>query len=392
MFSSIFIIFSAAFFIALIVTPLAIKAAPRIGAVDIPKDDRRMHTKTMPRFGGVAIYAGSIAAMAIFLPSATDDRMVGIGIGATLIFIMGVIDDIKGLSAKIKLIGQILCACILYAASVRISFVTNPFDGTYIHFPMIISLLVTVIWIVGIANTINLIDGLDGLAAGVSFIATIAIAYIAYIHGRYEVCMAFMALAGSCLGFLPFNFHPAKIFMGDGGALFLGFMIASISVMSPMKSATVIATILPIFVLALPILDTAFAILRRLKNGRPIMEADKGHLHHRIMNVGMGQKRTVLTLYCISGIMGVAAILISRDLFIDALLLMAISGTLIFVFMKDQGFGKPLNGNKEDNQDKNEHGLKKDKEENEEPKIKKDIEDKKEDKEEQTEKADKQES
>jgi len=342
MISAIFVIFFVALIIAFALTPLAIKVAPKIGAVDIPKDDRRMHTKTMPRFGGIAIYLGSMIAIALFLPGTTDDRMIGIAISATLILIMGIIDDIRGLSARVKLVGQIACACILFASSVRISFISDPFGEGMIEFPWIVSLVVTVLWIVGITNTINLIDGLDGLAAGVSFIATIAIAYIAYIHGRYEICMAFMALAGSCLGFLPWNFHPAKIFMGDGGALYLGFMIAAISVMSPMKSATVIATILPIFVLALPILDTALAILRRLKNGRPIMEADKGHLHHLIMNVGMGQKRTVLTLYCISGIMGVAAILISRDLFIDALLLIAIATTLIYVFMKDRGFGKPF--------------------------------------------------
>jgi len=206
----------------------------------------------------------------------------------------------------------------------------------------LIYVLIVIFIVTAVSNGANLTDGLDGLAAGVSFIATAVIAYIAYIHVRYEICMAFMAIAGSCIGFLPWNFHPAKIFMGDGGALYLGFMIAAISVMSPMKSATVIATILPILVLALPILDTALAILRRVKNGRPIMEADKGHLHHRIMNVGMGQKRTVLTLYCISGIMGVAAILVSRDLFIDALLLIAIAVTLIYVFMKDRGFGKPF--------------------------------------------------
>ncbi len=342
MISSIFVIFAVAFLIAFACTPLAIKVAPKIGAVDIPKDDRRMHTKTMPRFGGIAIYLGSMASLAFFLPGSTDQRMTGIIIGATLILIMGIVDDIRGLPAKLKLAGQVLCACILFAASVRISFISDPFGEGMIEFPWILSLIVTVLWIVGITNTINLIDGLDGLAAGVSFIANIAIAYIAYIHGRYEISMAFMALAGACLGFLPWNFHPAKIFMGDGGALYLGFMIASISVMSPMKSATVVATILPLFVLALPILDTALAILRRVKNGRPIMEADKGHLHHRIMNVGMGQKRTVLTLYCISGIMGVAAILISRDLFLDALLLMAIAATLIYVFMKDRGFGKPF--------------------------------------------------
>lgn len=342
MIPSILAIFLVAFAIALGAVPIAIKLAPKIGAVDIPKDDRRMHTKVMPRFGGVAIYVGSMAAMVLFLPNAMDNRMQGIFLGATLILIMGIVDDIRGLNAKIKLSGQILCAVILYAFSVRISFVTNPIDGSYIQFPWVISLLVTVFWIVGITNTINLIDGLDGLAAGVSLIATLSIAYIAYIHGRYEVAMAFMALAGGCLGFLPWNFHPAKTFMGDGGALYLGFMIASISVMSPMKSATVIATILPIFVLALPILDTALAIIRRVKNGRPIMEADKGHLHHRVMDVGMGQTRTVLVLYSISGIMGVAAVLISRDLFLDAMVLVAIAVTLIYVFMKERGFGKPF--------------------------------------------------
>lgn len=346
MLQSIIMIFLAAFAIALVVTPAAIKVAPKIGAVDIPKDDRRMHNKIMPRFGGIAIYLGSIGSMLLLLPSATDDRMLGIGIGATLMLLIGIVDDIRGLSAKVKLAGQILAACILFAYSVRISFIGDPFGPGLIVLPMALSLIITVVWVVGITNTINLIDGLDGLAAGVSFIATLTIAYVAFIHQRYEITMAFMALAGSCLGFLPYNFHPAKIFMGDGGSLYLGFMIASISVMSPMKSAAAIATILPIFALALPIFDTAFAILRRLINKRPIMEADKGHLHHLILAVGMGQKRTVLTLYCISGIMGVAAILISRGLLVDATLLVIVAATLVFVFMKDQGIGKPLNGDK----------------------------------------------
>lgn len=343
---SIAIIFAAAFIIALAVTPFAIWLAPKIGALDIPKDDRRMHTKAMPRLGGLAIYLGTMLSVVFFLPVEFDQQVRGIGIGATLIFVMGVVDDIKGLSAKVKLVGQILSALILYYSSVQISFVTNPFNGELILFPTAVSLIVTVLWVVGISNTINLIDGLDGLAGGVSFIATVTIAYIAYIHGRYEITMAFMAIAGSCLGFLPFNFHPAKIFMGDAGALFLGFLIASISVMSPMKSATLIATILPVFVLALPIFDTAFAILRRHRAGQPIMQADKGHLHHRIMAVGMGQKRSVLTLYAISGVMGVASILISRDLFVDAMLLILAAGTLVYVFMKDQGIGRPFKENR----------------------------------------------
>lgn len=350
--STIPLIFAVSFLISLAATPLAIKIAPKIGAVDVPKDDRRMHTKTMPRFGGIAIYLGSVISMILLLPMANDKHMTGIWIGATLIFVMGVVDDIKGISAKNKLIGQILCAGILWYSGICISFVTNPLTGHLVYFPTAISIIVTILWIVGVSNTINLIDGLDGLAAGVSFIATMIIAYIAYIHGRYEITMAFMAIAGSCLGFLPYNFHPAKIFMGDGGALYLGFMIASISVLSPMKSATVIATILPIFVLALPIFDTAFAIVRRYLDGKPIMQPDKGHLHHRIMAVGMGQKRTVLTLYAISGVMGVASVLISRDLFLDAVLLIIAAGTLVYVFMKDQGIGKPFKENRISAQEK----------------------------------------
>lgn len=326
-------IFLTALILALIFTPVAIKIAPLIGAVDIPKDNRRMHTKAMPRFGGMAIYIGTIVSMLIFLPLNT--QMKGLIAGGTLIFIVGIIDDLKNLPAKLKLGFQILCAVILFQFSVRISFIGNPFGEGYYFFPWIVSLLVTVIWVVGITNTINLIDGLDGLAGGVAFIASISIAYIAFINGNPEASMAMLAIAGGALGFLPYNFNPAKIFMGDGGALFLGFMLAGTSVMNPMKSATMLATVVPVLVLGLPIFDTAFAILRRLVNRRPIMEADKGHLHHRIMAAGLGQRRTVLTLYGISGVMGVAAIVMSRDLFIESALLIGIAGTFIYVFLTD---------------------------------------------------------
>lgn len=327
------LIFLTAFVLSLIFTPIAIKIAPIIGAVDIPKDNRRMHTKTMPRFGGLAIYIGTVASMLIFLPF--SGKLMGVIAGGTLIFLVGIIDDLKNLPAKFKLICQILCAFILFQFSVRISFIGNPFGEGYYYLPWIVSLIVTIIWIVGITNTINLIDGLDGLAGGVAFIASISIAYIAYINQSPEASMAMLAIAGGALGFLPFNFNPAKIFMGDGGALFLGFMLAGLSVISPTKSATMLATIVPVLVLGLPIFDTAFAILRRLINKRPIMEADKGHLHHRIMAAGLGQRRTVLTLYAISGVMGAAAILISRDLYIESLILVIIAATLIYVFITD---------------------------------------------------------
>lgn len=328
------LIFITALALSLIFTPVAIKIAPKIGAVDIPKDNRRMHTKAMPRFGGMAIYIGTISAILLFLP--LDTKTLGVIAGGTLIFIVGVIDDLKGMPAKVKLLFQIVCAFILFQFSVSIDFISIPFGDGYYYFPWIVSLIVTIVWIVGITNTINLIDGLDGLAGGVAFIASISIAYTAFIHNNPETSMAMLAIAGAALGFLPFNFNPAKIFMGDGGSLFLGFMLAGLSVMSPVKSATMVATVVPVLVLGLPIFDTAFAILRRIINRRPIMEADKGHLHHRIMAVGLGQRRTVLTLYGISGTMGVAAILISRDLFIETILLVIIAATFIYVFITDQ--------------------------------------------------------
>jgi UDP-GlcNAc:undecaprenyl-phosphate GlcNAc-1-phosphate transferase len=327
-------IFLLAFVIALAMTPLAIKIAPKIGAVDVPKDNRRMHTKTMPRFGGMAIYIGTVGAMLIFMPM--DSKLLGVIAGGTIMLVVGIVDDIKGMPAKVKLLFQVICAVILFQFSVRISFVGDPFGPGFIYFPWWLSLIITVVWVVGITNTINLIDGLDGLAAGIAFIASISISYTAYLSDRPDISLITLAIAGAALGFLPYNFNPAKIFMGDGGSLFLGFMLAGISVMSPMKGATVIATVVPMFVLALPIFDTAFAILRRLVNGRPIMEADKGHLHHRIMAVGLGQKRTVLTLYGISGIMGVAAILVTRALYLEAGILVLVAMTLIYVFIKEQ--------------------------------------------------------
>lgn len=324
-------IFMVAFLLALMFTPVAIKIAPKIGAIDIPKDNRRMHTKAMPRFGGIAIFIGTTAALLLFFPK--TPWLTGVIIGGTLMFLTGVVDDLRGLPAKVKLLCQILCAGILFFFDVRISFMTKPFDDGFFYLPWALSLFVTILWVVGITNTINLIDGLDGLAAGVAFIASLAIAYTASLHGRPDVCMALLAVGGGALGFLPFNFNPAKIFMGDAGALFLGFMLAAFSLQSAMKSVTVVATVAPVLVLAIPIFDTAFAILRRIINKRPIMEADKGHLHHRIMAFGLGQKRAVLTLYGISGIMGVAAILISRDLILESSLLVLIAAVFIYVFL-----------------------------------------------------------
>ena len=327
--------FLAAFAVSVICTPLAIKLAPKIGAVDVPKDARRVHTKPMPRFGGMAIFIGTMAVIMVFLEK--DSQLWGVILSGTLMYLVGVVDDLKGIPAKVKLLGQIACATILYCFSIRITTMANllPWGPGLIRFPVVISFLVTVVWIVGVTNAVNLIDGLDGLAAGVCCIASLSIAYTAHLHDRMTTCSIMSALAGACVGFLMFNFNPAKIFMGDSGSLFLGYMLASVSLLgdTPLKSTTVLATLVPICVLALPLFDTTFAILRRLVTHRPIMEADRGHLHHRIMAIGWGQRRTVLILYCISGVMGVAAILFSLDMYIETLALMIIAGTLIFVFL-----------------------------------------------------------
>jgi UDP-GlcNAc:undecaprenyl-phosphate GlcNAc-1-phosphate transferase len=342
---TLIISFLVALALAFALTPAAIRIAPRIGAIDTPKDERRMHAKPMPRFGGMGIFVSVTAALAIAafvllpaLPPQFRDgqavKLTGVLIGGALIYAVGVADDLRGMPAKVKFLCQIVCACVVCLFGVRITFFTDLAGGGQTYIGDIAGFLVTVLWIVGITNTINLIDGLDGLAAGVAAIASFSIAYTAFIsEGMYTATASMIAVAGGALGFLPFNFHPARIFMGDGGSLFLGFMLASVSIIGPVKSATVIATIVPALVLGLPIFDTAFAILRRIAGGRPIMEADKGHLHHRLMAAGMGQKQAVLTLYGISGIMGVTAVVFSRDLLIEAGALFLIAVMFIYIFI-----------------------------------------------------------
>lgn len=329
--------FLAAFVLALVFTPLAIWLAPRIGAMDIPKDDRRVHAKPIPRFGGMAIFIGIMASTLIFImPAFIPGKSIGgILAGGALIYIFGVLDDLKDFSPKLKFAGQILCACIVYASGIRLDFINDFLGGGDLIFGSVASFLVTVLWIVGITNAVNLVDGLDGLAAGIAAIASLCIAYAGYIHGHYVAATAMLAIAGGALGFLPYNFHPAKIFMGDGGSQFLGFCLATFSLIQPVKSATVVAVAIPALVLGLPIFDTAFAILRRIIRRQSIVVADKEHLHHRIMRAGFGQRRSVMIMYCISGILGVVAVEYSRGHMVDCLGLLAIAVMLLYVHLSD---------------------------------------------------------
>ena len=250
-------------------------------------------------------------------------------------YLLGIADDIKNLKPAFKFLGQFLIASAVYALGIRITFISNYFGAsvTDSHANVILSAgvayFITVLWIVGITNAVNLMDGLDGLAAGSVAIMSLCLAYIAYIHGvrlgSMPVCIALVAVAGGCIGFLPYNFSPAKTFMGDGGALYLGYMIAVLSVISPLKRATVVGALIPMLTLAVPIFDTAFAMLRRVLRHESIMKADKGHLHHHLMAAGFGQRRSVLIMYGIVGIMGEVAILISRELYKDAIPLFLIA-------------------------------------------------------------------
>lgn len=322
-------VFLIAMAVSIIMTPFARKLAFKIGAIDVPKDDRRVHKTPIPRLGGLAIYLGFVISVITMLPMSRT--VIGMLAGGTLMVIMGMIDDRKPLSAKAKLMGQIACALILIFYGMRIEYFNIPLTAKGILSLGIFSIPVTIFWIVGITNTINLIDGLDGLAAGVSTIAALSLSYVAHANGRPEgTVMIILAIAGAAMGFLPYNFNPAKIFMGDTGSLFLGYMLAAISIDGAMKGATALATVVPVLALGLPIFDTTFAILRRAWNGRPIMEPDKGHLHHRLLSTGMGQRRTVLILYTISAALGLSAAFMSSSKILDSLAILVIASGMMY--------------------------------------------------------------
>lgn len=318
-------------------TPLSIWLAPKVGAMDIPKDKRRVHNKPMPRFGGVAIYLGLMASLSLY---ANDRGIIPAMAGCTLVFILGMVDDIKGMKPIVKFAGQTAAAIVVFVMGLRITFITNYFGEGNMMFGQLACFVVTVIWLVAITNAINLVDGLDGLAAGICAISALCIAYVSYIHGQYIPTIGMMAVAGSCIGFLPFNFHPARTFMGDCGSQMLGFAIASLSILGTVKSATLVVVVIPALVLGLPIFDTLMAIIRRTLRHQSIGTADKEHLHHRIMKAGFGQRRAVFLMYSVSGIMGIVAVLYSRGLIVECIGLAIVAILIIGVILTDTGSNK----------------------------------------------------
>ena len=304
-------------------TPLVRRFAFKIGAIDIPKDNRRMHKKPTPRIGGLAIIFGfTVATLCFAQPSR---QLYGTLAGAAIIAVMGVIDDCKNLPAKLKFVIQIIAALVVvFAGDIKIDVFTNPnflSDNPYWVLPEWLSVTLTVIWIVFITNAVNFIDGLDGLAAGVSAIMSISLVFISIRVGEYPIAILGIALMGSCFGFLPFNFNPAKIFMGDTGSTFLGFMLATLSIQGVFKSYAVISFAVPLLILGLPLFDALFAMIRRILRGQSPMTADRGHLHHRLVDMGFSQKQTVFILYAISGVLGITAVLLAESGVLRALLL-----------------------------------------------------------------------
>ncbi len=286
-------------------TPLAMRLAARVGAVDHPSD-RRIHREPTPRLGGLAILAGFLVPVLYYLPA--DRATRALVTGAVLIALLGAVDDIWGLSPSVKLAGQAACAAVPVAAGLTIDHITIPLLGVGNLGPAEYPL--TILWFVALVNMINFTDGMDGLAAGISGLGLTTFAVLAASLGRADAAIMAAALAGACAAFLWFNFHPARIFMGDSGSMLLGFVIAGVAVGGVMKSAAAIAVVAPLVVLAIPILDTSFVILKRLKHGLPVYSADRSHFHHRFFTIGWSQRKTVLALYGWCALMGGVAIAI----------------------------------------------------------------------------------
>lgn len=329
-------VYLVAFIVAMIasflLTPWVKRLAVHWGAMDAP-NARKVHTKPIPRMGGLAIYAAFVLAVVCSMHLTRD--IVGLLLGGSLIVIVGIIDDIYELPAKVKLFWQIVAASVLVIFDIRIEWFTNPFGG-YVYLEYL-SIPITILWVVSLTNVVNLIDGLDGLAAGVSIIASVTVILVALKQGFYSVAVLTAALAGASTGFMKYNFNPATIFMGDTGSMFLGYMIAAISVLGAVKSAATIALIVPCVALGLPIMDTAFAIVRRYSNGQPIFKPDKGHLHHRLLAMGLTQKQTVLLMYVISAGLGFSAILLADANRTSAMVIIGVIIAAVFVGAKKIG-------------------------------------------------------
>ena len=315
------------------ITPIIKVLAKKVGAIDVPKDERRMHKIPIPRMGGLAIFIGFLVSFLVF--GEMNRELQGILLGAVVIVILGVLDDILALPALPKFGVQIIAAIIVVGHGCRIENFLGLALPTWLSYP------VSIIWILTITNAVNFIDGLDGLAAGVSAISAGAMLLVALIlvpdSSAMLSAIVLAAIVGGCVGFIPYNFNPATIFMGDTGSTFLGFMLASISIFGLFKTYAVISFAVPFLVLGLPIFDICFAVIRRVAKGQSPMHADRGHVHHRLIDMGFSQKQAVAISYLLSAILGLSAVVLTDRgevqalIFIGAILVVGTIGVgLIF--------------------------------------------------------------
>ena len=270
-----------------------------------------MHKVPIPRLGGLAIFIGFMVSILLF--AKITPEMKSILLGAVIIVVLGVVDDIMALPAMLKFVVQIVAASIPATHGVQILAFSNPniFSDNLYWVLGWLSIPFTVIWIVAITNAVNLIDGLDGLANGVSAISATTMLVIALVGGQSQVAIVLAALVGACIGFMPYNMNPAKMFMGDTGATFLGYILATMSIQGLFKYYAVISFVVPFLILGLPIFDTTFAFIRRIAHGQSPMHADRSHIHHRLIDMGLNQKQAVATLYVISAILGLSAVVLT---------------------------------------------------------------------------------
>ena len=338
--------------VALASTPLVKALSVKVGAVDVPKDGRRMHNHPIPRMGGLAIFLGFMAAVLLFVPLDTEKR--GMLLGAVIIVVLGMLDDRFALPAMPKFVVQIIAAVIAVMAGNRIDVLSNPniFSANPVWQLGWLAYPVTVVWIVAITNSVNFIDGLDGLACGVSTISAATMLVIALLVreqdvlvSEQDVAVMMAALVGACIGFLPYNFNPAKIFMGDTGSTFLGFIMAVVSVQGMFKMYNIISFVVPFLMLGLPIFDVCFAIIRRLTRGQSPMAPDRGHVHHRLIDMGFSQKQAVGVLYVISAILGLSAVVLTASGAVKAMVFLLAMGAAVviawWVFLGGPSHDKP---------------------------------------------------
>ena len=356
MWGDIAIAFLLAFITTFVFTPYTIKFADKLGAVDMPKDERRINTKTMPRLGGLAVIAGFLISMLYLVIvmniegtmqiSKESNTLLGFFLGALVIIVTCFIDDVKGISSLLKLAAQIIAAVIVVRFGVRIDNISIPFVHD-IAFHDIFLTILTIGWIVGITNAINLIDGLDGLSTGISLISCLSLIIIFSLNNSPLLAIILIAaLSGSLTGFLPFNFNPAKTFIGDAGSNFLGFALAVISILGIAKTYTLIVIVAPLIVFAIPVFDTLSSIVRRLIQGKSIkaiFKPDAEHIHHKMLNKGFSQKQVVLILYGISATFGMFAIIL-----LESGIWKAISFALIIIAIIGIGYRNNFKKSEED--------------------------------------------